>query len=493
MKLRFLLTLTASLGILFTCQAQYASDALRFSQTQFGSTARFKGLGNAQTAIGGDLSTLGANPAGLGLFTRSEFGAGLEVNSYNNRADYLNKNTVSGKDLLNFNQVGAVFYIPALRPKGSDLKSGWISFDLGIGYNRQADYGNNLVYTGVNAVNSIADYFAELANNNYGIPSTLAGTGSVEEMAYNDYLIDYVNGKYIPETEVPTTQTRSEERSGGQNQLNLALAANYSNRFYIGLNLGFANINYNSAAQFKETGNNITEGSNYQTRFSQDQQTKGNGFNAKLGFIYKPIHAIRLGAIFESPTWYEINDSYTEVLNTDYTNPVPANTNSSENYTFTYRLRTPTKLSGGIGIFLGNNGFISADIDFVDYSKIQFRGVRSGDLSVINDNNEAVISQFKKTRNYRLGAEFKLDQLMIRGGFGIQGNPYQNLEDNRFQTKTYSVGLGYRVKNYYMDLSYQKVSANSDLKPYLLSDGTAPVASVRSDRNNIFMTFGIRF
>lgn len=59
---------TLLLGALsITAQGQYLQDVLRFSQPEQGATARFKGLGNAQTALGGDLSSISGNPAGLGF------------------------------------------------------------------------------------------------------------------------------------------------------------------------------------------------------------------------------------------------------------------------------------------------------------------------------------------------------------------------------------------------------------------------------------------
>ncbi len=494
MKLKIVLSFTAIIGLGQIAQAQYAGDALRFAQTQPGSSARFKAIGNAHTAIGGDLSSLGGNPAGLGLFTRSEVSSTLEFNNYTSQASFLNTNSVGSQDRLNINQLGAVFHIPAYRPKGFDLKTGWISFDFGIGYNRNADYGNNLVFTGTNPSNSISDYFAELATKNYGNPSSLAA-GSIERMAYDDYLIGYdaIDDYYFPETDINSIQTKSEERRGGQSQFNMALAANYSNKFYVGLNLGFASLKYISESQFNERGYNVTENSDYETAYLQEQDTRGKGFNAKLGFIYKPIPSIRLGASFETPTWYKIDDSYTEVLNTTHVAAGLENTNSPENYTFTYRLRTPMKLSAGLGVFLGQLGFISADVDVVDYSNINFRGMFSSDLSVINDNNEAVQNLYKKAYNYRLGAEFKFDKLMLRGGYGIQGNPYRDLADADYETRTYSAGLGYRVKNYYLDLSYQQVNFNIEMKPYTLDNSSEPLAMINNKRNNVFVTFGLRF
>lgn len=494
MKLKFILTTVAIVASVYTSKAQYAGDALRFSQTLAGSSARFKGIGNAQTAFGGDISSLGANPAGLGFFTKSDLGLTLEYNNYNSMARYLNLNTTGTRDALNVNQAGAVFHIPTYRPKGSDLEKGWISFDFGLGYNRNADFGNMMVYSGTNPSNSIADYFAELATKNFGSPNTLS-LGSLERMAYDDYLIGYdSNGDYyFPETDVNNVQTKTDERRGGQSQINMAFAGNYSNKLYLGLNLGFARLNYISESNFTEKGYNVTEASNYQTSYLQDQDTKGRGFNAKLGLIYRPIPNIRIGASYETPTWYTIDDSYTEVLKTKHVKAGLENTNSPENYSFTYKLRTPSKLSLGLGIILGDFGLLSADMDAVDYSKINFRSIDNNDLGIIYDNNSDVINNYKKAYNYRIGAEFKLDQIMIRGGYGIQGNPYKNLDDKQFQTKTLSGGLGYRYKNYYFDLTYQQNSFNSDLKPYQLADNSGPRAFVETTRNNVFTTFGIKF
>ncbi len=481
-------------GFSFALHAQYAGDALRFSQTQPGSTARFAAIGNANTGIGGDLSSFGGNPAGLALFTKSEANVSFEFNNYNNTAKYLNAYSKGSLDRLNMHQGGVVFYIPAFRPKGSDLEQGWVSFTTGLSYNRHADFGNNLLYKGTNPNNSIADNFSELATKNYGTPSSLA-QGSIERMAYDSYLIGYdaAGDYYFPETDVNNIQTKNEERRGGQTQVNMSFAANYSNKFYLGLNLGFAGINYTSNSGYSEKGFNVTENSNYQASFLQDQVTSGKGFNAKVGFIYKPNATFRFGASFESPTWYQIDDSYTEVLNSKYTKASLNYTNAAENYSFVYRLRTPLKLSGGLGIFFGSAGFISADVDMIDYSTIQFRGTNNLDLQTITDNNQDVFAAYKKTYNYRLGAEFRIDQIALRGGYGIQGNPHKNLPDASHTTKTYSAGIGYRVKNYYADLCYQQLTSSASLKPYTLADGSAPTALIDAKKTNIFLTFGIRF
>ena len=53
--------------------AQNETDALRFSQFNYGGTARFMSMGGAFGALGGDFSSLAINPAGIGIYRRSEF------------------------------------------------------------------------------------------------------------------------------------------------------------------------------------------------------------------------------------------------------------------------------------------------------------------------------------------------------------------------------------------------------------------------------------
>ena len=179
----------ATTGSLF---AQYTPDALKFSQTNYGSTARFKAMGGAQIGVGGDMSSLGANPAGLGLFTKSEFSLTHEFNMIKGNADYLNQNTKTSKNQLNLNNVGVVFYSPTFKPKGQDAQKGLISAVFGVGYNRNNDFTGNLGANGTNKVNSVGDFFAEEANYFNRAPNNLQ-KGAIQTMAYDNYVIGYDN------------------------------------------------------------------------------------------------------------------------------------------------------------------------------------------------------------------------------------------------------------------------------------------------------------
>jgi hypothetical protein len=506
MKIRLLLTIAVLATATIETFAQYTADALRFSQTQSGSTARFKAIG-AQIGVGGDLSSVGSNPAGIGLFTKSDFSFTPEFNTINANASFLNANSIGQKDQLTIGHAAVVWNQKLSKPKGSDLGKGWISFNYGIGYNRTKSYGDNFLFSGTNPKNSIADYYAELATSNFGAPNTLS-RGSLERMAYDNYVIGYDNfdGTYFPETDVNNKQTKNDIRTGSQSEINFAFGANYSNQFYIGASLGITSLRYSTDAVYRETGYNVTEDNNYDLSFRQAQSTRGTGINARLGAIYRPNKTLRLGATLETPTWSSINDRYSEGLDTKYgRNRVDSSfVNDDSVYDFSYRLRTPLKLSGGVGVFFNKNGFISADIDYVDYSTINLSSYENAiDSDVIVDNNREILRTYKSAINFRLGTELKFNNIMLRAGYGLQGNPYQEkMDDNgrvltnfkeQFKIQTYSGGLGYRINDVYFDLTYQQISYNTQISPYSLNDATNPVANIDNKRNNIFLTIGKRF
>ncbi|MEJ5995318.1 hypothetical protein WG904_12905 [Pedobacter sp. Du54] len=502
MKKIIKLVLVAIVAINSASYAQYTSDALRFSQTNYGSTARFKALGNAQIGVGGDMSSLGANPAGLGLFTRSEFSLTPEFNQTGINATYLNQNMNTTKSQLNVNQLGAVFFSPTYKRKGQDTKRGLVSMVYGLGYNRNNDYGSENNFSGINKTSSIADYFAEIAGSSN--PNNLT-EGTPERIAYDNYLISYddVAKNYYPETFADNTtsnaQSKNELRTGAVSEFNFAAAANISNQVYIGASIGLLNIRYNSDAQYVETGkareylnDNLTGNNiNYKLLFNQNQITKGSGLNGRIGVIFRPVEALRLGATLQTPSWFVIEDSYTETLDNRGT---VRGSSDSKTYDFTYNLRTPLKASLGGSYIIAGQALLSADVDFIDYASTKFStNADYVDIVTINDNNTSVRKNFTTAVNYRLGLEYKIDLISLRGGYSVNGSPYKTDETGVFDSKAYSGGIGYRTGKYAIDLAYQRVENTGTVSPYTLNNGNEPVANTVNTKNNVFLTFGVRF
>ncbi|NCD71887.1 OmpP1/FadL family transporter [Mucilaginibacter agri] len=485
MKNKYLLLAIATVAITKTSFAQYSQDAIRFSGAQTGSTSRIKAVGNAQQAVGGDLSNVSGNPAGLGFFTRSELSITPEYNNSKVSSSYLGSSNSTSHDQGNFNNASAVFYTRLNTPRGQDKSKGWLSLNYGLSYNRTNDFYQNTYYSGINHTSSIADYYANLAN--YDVANNYSLDGYLEGWAYRQRLINNnANANvYEPSTTLGGTQSNAITSSGGQTEMSFSMGANYSNKLYLGFGFGITDIRYNSTSIFSEDNTEyVNVHQDYVSNYVRDQVTRGTGFNARFGVIYKPVEALRLGATLTTPTWYNIDDNSAEGLNTSYTGGQRYTDGAS--YPASYNLRTPLKVSGGAAVFIGKYGFLTADIDYLDYSSTH---LSSGDYDVSLDNDD-IKRNYQSAVNARFGAEARIPgNFFLRGGYGIQGTPYKNGGQD---TKTASGGLGYRFGSYYIDATYTHVKGYSTNIPYDLGLDS-PVADLKNEFNNVYLTLGIRF
>ncbi len=495
MKVKYLLTAVAIVALAQHSFAQYSQDAVLFSTGQTGSTSRIKAIGNAQTAIGGDLSSISGNPAGIGFFTHSEAAFTPEFNSSNIKSNYLGTANSGSTSNLNFNNAAAVFYSRLNTPRGSDKTQGWLSLNFGVSYNRKNDFYANVNYSGKNNSNSITDYYASLANA-YGIDPG----NSLQDWAYDHALIDqyYINPAnpslgttYRGNAKPGVTQTNNMTREGGENEFSLSMGANYSNKLYLGLGIGITSLRYNVNNTFTESGAaSILDASNnpinvtYTSVYNQNQITTGDGFNARLGFIYKPADAIRIGATFTTPTYYTVQDDYSEALRTQYNVGAPGPSGPAD-YPFTYNFHTPLKVSGGMAVFFGSYGFVTADAEYVDYASVKLSSTDGYDAT---QDNHDIKTSYQSTANIHAGGELKLDNVFVRGGYSIQGNPQKSMES----TKTISGGLGVRFEKFYIDATYTNVTGSQAVNPYVLATNT-PQANLDKTYNNAFLTVGFKF
>lgn len=494
MKFKYLLVVVAIVAISKNTYAQYAQDALRFSTFQPGGTSRIKALGNAGTAVGGDLSSVGNNPAGLGFFTHSEFSITPEYNGSKVNSSYFGTAQQASKDQVNLSNAALVLYGKLNTPKGTDKTKGWLSFNFGVAYNRTNNFYQNLSYGGKNPNTSINNYYAEQANAG-GI-----GTGSLAGGAYDQNLIDqYANGTgtiYKSNSLAGVNQQKNSYSTGGQSQIDLSFGTNYSNKLYLGFGIGITDIRYNTTSDFLESGtasvleNGVAVNRAYNSTYSQYQATRGTGFNAKFGIIYKAAEAVRLGATITTPTWSNIDDVYSESLSTRLSNTNGGNYNSDD-YPFNYNLRTPFKVAGGVSVFLGKIGFITGDVEYQDYSLIHLSTSNNSGTgqSFFNADNNDISTLYRSVVNAHVGAEIKADQLYIRGGYGVQGNPLKQYGGN---INTVSGGLGYRFGSYYIDATYTHVQSNATVFPYELTTATNYGAGLKNSLNNVFLTLGFR-
>src|SRR6185437_8491188 len=124
------------------------NNATMFSQTTFGGTARFQSIGGATTALGADMGTLTSNPAGLGMYRKSDMSISGGLGRVVTQGTYQqsNPNTIkTGKDYAFIPNMGMVF-----ASQNHDSTSKWKGSAFGVSYSRVSDYQAKFSYAGTN-------------------------------------------------------------------------------------------------------------------------------------------------------------------------------------------------------------------------------------------------------------------------------------------------------------------------------------------------------
>lgn len=460
--------------------AQYAADAVRFSQTIFGGSARYQAIGGASYALGGDIGSLSGNPAGIGLYTRSDFSISGLYLSNNVDANYLNNLNKSNKDNINLMNGG---FVVTQDVYGN---GNWKSVSFGVGVNQSANFTNNTTFSGFNANNSITRFFAESANS-FGL-----GDRSLEEMAFNGFLINpnQNNTAFVPASNGNVNQLEQDITRGGITEVNIVGAANLDNRFYIGLSLNFVNLNYRKSSFYTETGINDPQFSVSSLELEENQEVTGNGAKATLGLIFRPVDAVRIGLGVETPTFYELSETFDFRLSSFFSNGDAPIIPSRETSFFDYKIRTPFKLNAGLAFFLNDAGFISVDVEQLNYKRIGFES----DFATTNVNTKnRLLNDYRTAYNIRLGAEARVGLINLRAGYAMYGSPLNVPNADDFNRKVISAGMGYRIKDVYLDFALVNSTSENSFSPYLLDNFTEPTAFLKNSRTNGVLTLGVRF
>ena len=467
---------------------QTAEDALRFSRVLYSGTARYNALGGAFGAVGADFSTLAVNPAGLGLYTASEVTFTMAPSVASASASY--NGSTANDNRLNFGigNLGLVISNNTAKGNNGILKS----INIGIGLNRQNDFNNRVVIHGVNMNNSMMQSYANtlnqkkidtLALQNGSDPFDLGLAYMANLIGYNkdtkQYFADAAYGGVGQDKTITTY--------GSMNEMDFSVAANFNDKVFVGLTLGIPSINFYESSLYQEYRVKDTIPNFIALNYRYDLHTHGTGVNLKVGFIYKPANWVRIGAAIHTPTWYpSLHDQYYSSMQSTFDNSSWNSTQYSPIGTYDYVLTTPFRAIGSLAFIIGQYGLISADYEYVNYSQAQF-SAPDDNFSTVN--NE-ISSSYKSWGNIRIGTEWRLSNLRLRGGFGYFSNPYQGQTNNseRYQV---SGGLGYRGRHFFADLTYVWARMNQDY--YLYDPSMVNPARITNHTNTILTTIGIRF
>jgi hypothetical protein len=229
-------------------------------------------------------------------------------------------------------------------------------------------------------------------------------------------------------------------------------------------------------------------------------RTSGSGVNGTIGIIARPINAIQIGLSYNSPTWYHtVSDSYqgtmtTQWNNFDYFGDGTTTLNSQGDQTdvvvTNYSMTTPSRLNLGGTVFAGKNGFITADVEFVNYSGGH---INSGYSDYDAIDNGKIKDTYQSTINYRGGGEYRFKSFRVRAGYSYMSDPYRVPNDPNAAISSISGGLGYRGAKFYLDLAIVNSSSNSTYSPYDPGTSSVPVVFTKNSNNMLMVTFGFPF
>ncbi|QCR24114.1 OmpP1/FadL family transporter [Pontibacter sp. SGAir0037] len=522
MKVRHIVSasLALVLGWSGTAFAQTEMDALRYSRLGITGSARIQGIGGAQTALGADISTLSANPAGLGMFRRSEVSITPGFGSIGTTSIANRFTTSDEKNTVSIPHAGIVFS----SRKGDNEEGDWRGASFGLSISRLNNYNNQINYRNTvrppadpnaNYHNTIVDYFAELANNR-----TLFGGETLDEslyensnqsyegLAYRTYLIDVFEdelGEYAAplmiSKDVDVKQREEIISRGSQSQFDIGVGTSYKDKLYLGASIGIVTVNFSQNRRFYETGYYVESydengqplgQGNYSLTLNDEFTTQGTGINLKVGAIFRPVDAVRLGATIQTPTAYTFIDSYWSSLSaTHYDGGVEEEATTPGEYN--YALTTPFRATGGIAFFFNKVGFVTADIEYVNYANARFNSTSGESASVFAATNSNIQRNFKSGVNYKLGAEARYQVFRFRAGYNSSADPYTANTSNESRISTYTLGTGIRLQNFYIDAAYLNSSTTNFYSPYVFSDGTGPVVENQERMNNVVFTVGYNF
>ncbi|GHV29970.1 hemin receptor [Bacteroidia bacterium] len=500
-------------------------DAYRISKKELSGTARGQAMGGAFGALGGDVTGVSINPAGIGVYHSSEviFNAGLTFN--NTKATFENSEESKGNTSVSCDNFAYIGYYPL----GNDDR---FSLNFGFNYNRLKNFDRKYKTSGKGMTTSLTDYMADITNgtpynfftkNNGdyyyadGHPRWLGILGwsgfLINPSGNTSYNDDYVSPLTEGEKVDPSLEVRERGSIGAYD---FTLGTNINNRLYLGTSLTYTDISYVTETSYNE---NFEHGGGF--KLVNDYNTEGSGLQVKLGLIFKPVDAFRIGLSYHSPTWYTLTDYF---QGTVYPNRIPdgdggwADNTATPNGAYQeYRFKTPDVWTLSAAAVLGGFAILSLDYEYTDYSMMKFSKQNINDYDFEYENGD-VKGHFKGASTVRAGAEFRFTpQFSGRVGCAWMQNPYdQDYKNNKKEVMTIgtvpnytlegdvlylTTGIGYRfTPQFYMDFALIYRTQQDELhfySPLFNGDGSVYLASAPTKMANrsvkTLVTLGYKF
>ena len=551
---RVKIILPALLGLMtIPAMAQETYQDAKLAETALTGTARYVGMGGAMEALGADISTMGTNPAGIGMFRRSVINGSFGFSSQSDAEEF----NGADKTKMSFDQAGFVY----------SMRSGRSSFvNFGFTYNKSRNF--NQILTAAGRLNGASQNKLSGMKNYNGIYALRSKNGTLSSpdatCSQLDYLYSNVilgdgnsiladkNGNMIgdntdgflirkdgfsPTFYNATDYSFGRESSGYIGEYNFNISGNSNDRFYWGLTFGLYDVNYDATTQYTE---NLVDGSNSigSVTLSDRRKITGSGFDVKAGIIFRPVEEspFRVGLYVHTPTWYDLTSKNYTRLDNKLQEKYGAHDYGDINEAYDFKFYTPWRFGASIGHTVGNYLALGATYEYADYSTSDIRINDGGTVDYWGNyydeshSDEAMKQNIKQSlkgvHTLKLGVEFKPERnWAVRLGYNYvspmynkegykdgtinsYGTYYSSTTDytNWKATNRITAGVGYSCRNWTIDLAYQYSQTDGDFYPFMsyvdqptnaervpAFDNVCNSTKVSNKRNQVLMTIGYKF
>lgn len=488
MKIQYYLLAATLFSLPVAAQETYENANL--TSTDLNGTARYVGMGGAMEALGADVSTIGSNPAGIGLFRRSQLSVSGGLLMQSNGKEYGD----GKKTNASFDQIGFVYTTRASR--GSNLNFGFNytkgkNFDfllnasgkLGNGSQNNQSYLKHVLgsenYGGFD-VRKKDDAYIGFASPQANFVSWT--WNQLDYLYFNTLLPDATTaGKF--NNYLADSYTFDKASTGYVGNYDFNISGSIQDQFYLGLTFGLKDVHYDSESRYNERlSNGIRDVSVLDIR-----RITGTGFDITAGIIVRPIASspFRIGAYVKTPTWYDLTTSNVTRIDRN-TNTGGKNDWGEVPNSYDYKLWTPWKFGLSLGHTVGNYLALGLTYEFEDHSTLDSRindggyyndyyGTYYETSSADKSMNKHTKQALKGVSTLKMGAEYKpTSNLALRLGYNYispkynkdaqkdptivsPGSAYSSSTDfvNWDSTNRFTFGIGYQINKFNVDLAYQ--------------------------------------
>jgi hypothetical protein len=141
--------------------------------------------------------------------------------------------------------------------------------------------------------------------------------------------------------------------------------------------------------------------------------------------------------------------------------------------------------------FIMKHGFITGDIEYLDYGSTRYSAQVDGGLTNDDTNsfNQDIKSSYKSVFNYKVGGEYRWKSYRVRAGYNYMPDPYKAAQAVNYSVQSISGGLGYRTAKFFVDLTAIMKQNSTSYYPYSFADAVI----TKHNATTVMMTVGFPF